>query len=102
MILNNLIPILNIGTVLELFNGIVTQINTHIGSSEKRSDIKTKQNFILEDDPMCGVTTGGKEECFWDCNIIPTPMPSTYENLITNPECLRDTSKKLQILWLMA
>ena len=64
------------------------------------SGLKNSQiQYQLEDDPMCGVTTGGKEECFWDCNIIPTPMPSTYENLITNPECLRDTSKKLQILY---
>ena len=37
--------------------------------------------FKLENDPMCGVTTGGKEDCFWDCEI-------GYDSLLTPPECL--------------
>ena len=25
--------------------------------------------YSLENDPMCGITTGGKEECDWDCDV---------------------------------
>ena len=27
-------------------------------------------NNVLEDDPMCGVTTGGMKECLWDCERL--------------------------------
>ena len=45
---------------------------------------------------MCGITTGGKEECFWDCDIIILEEESTVVNVfetgqrISNPECLKD------------
>ena len=43
----------------------------------------------LENDPHCGLTTGGKEECFWDCPLLIFSNLSYYE--ITNePSCLRD------------
>ena len=35
---------------------------------------------------MCGVTTGGQEDCHWDCDIV----TSDCGILITNPECLLD------------
>ena len=35
---------------------------------------------------MCGVTTGGREECFWDCDISDT----FNGTIITAPECLID------------
>ena len=59
--------------------------------------------YKLEDDPQCGLTTGGQEDCFWDCNIVPQsePFPQisifdadaesfNFTNAITNPECLLD------------
>ena len=91
MILKTLFALINIGAVIELFYGLMTRFNTEIETAPEKSDIVTKQNFFLEDDPMCGTTTGGRDECFWNCEIIPTPLPSTFENLITNPECLRET-----------
>ena len=60
--------------------------------------------YKLEDDPQCGLTTGGQEDCFWDCDIVfddsgfglftsftgihPVGINST--NTIQNPECLLD------------
>ena len=32
-------------------------------------------NLNLQDDNMCGITTGGSEECWWDCNPIRTRYP---------------------------
>merc|ERR1712223_1254657 len=42
----------------------------------------------LENDAMCGITTGGQDECWWDCMIISGSEVSGQA--ITNPECLRD------------
>ena len=41
----------------------------------------------LESDTMCGVTTGGREECYWDCGLFNDPYLGV---LVTNPECLLD------------
>ena len=55
--------------------------------------------YKLENDPQCGLTTGGQEDCFWDCDIVPQsgPFPLLIDsepfkvtNAITNPECLLD------------
>lgn len=55
---------------------------------------------MLEDDPMCGLTTGGKEECIWDCerlNFVATAsnVTSTVSSVLSgvtfkNPLCLED------------
>ena len=44
---------------------------------------KRTTKYSLEDDNVCGITTGGKENCEWDC--IPTPY-----GIYQNPECLID------------
>ena len=44
----------------------------------------------LENDPMCGITTSGMEECFWDCKPFFTNVGSVF----SNPECLRDCYPK--------
>ena len=39
----------------------------------------------LEDDPLCGITTGGRENCEWDCE------PDQYADVIyKNPRCFLD------------
>ena len=50
------------------------------------------ENFLaptykLENDPMCGITTGGDRQCFWDCEFWSDPY---FGALISNPECLED------------
>ena len=43
--------------------------------------------YRLENDQMCGLTTGGKENCEWDCisrRIL------NFNKLYTNIECVRD------------
>ena len=45
----------------------------------------------LENDEMCGITTGGKEECNWDCELslcllLPNTLPLP---IYLDPECLR-------------
>ena len=41
---------------------------------------------------MCGVTTGGREDCFWDCEI----EFSDNGPFITTPECLLDCFSEVQ------
>ena len=38
---------------------------------------------------MCGVTTGGREDCFWDCQIS-NYLVFTNGPVISTPECLLD------------
>ena len=40
--------------------------------------------YRLENDDICGITTGGKENCEWDC------IPSSSFSFYKNPECLID------------
>ena len=40
---------------------------------------------ILQSGADCGMTGGGQEECWWDCNIVPA-----RGLVITNPLCLLD------------
>ena len=59
---------------------------------------------VLEDDPMCGVTTGGREECVWDCEVINFAesdgfVTSTGSSVLAgvtfkNPLCLEDCFAK--------
>jgi len=42
----------------------------------------------LEDHPMCGITTGGQAECYFDCQIFSSA--STSSQVVTNLECLKD------------
>lgn len=32
-----------------------------------RQQAITEQNFLLEDDPNCGIRNSGRDECFWNC-----------------------------------
>ena len=39
----------------------------------------------LEDDPLCGITTGGRDNCEWDCE------PDYYADVVyENPRCFMD------------
>ena len=57
----------------------------------------------LENDDMCGITTGGQDECWWDCAIISDPSLEIYTlwtaQAIANPECLRDCFSKTTGRW---
>ena len=47
----------------------------------------------LESDPQCGLTTGGRDECWWDCKIERLQhqtYPEEIRIFITNPTCLDD------------
>ena len=37
----------------------------------------------FEDDPQCGETTGGKEECIWDCERLNFFRNSSLDNVQT-------------------
>ena len=43
-------------------------------------------SYKLENDPMCGITTGGREECDWDCEV----KSIGGSVVIGNPECFDD------------
>ena len=48
---------------------------------------KLPTRFKLEDDSMCGVTTGGSDNCEWDC----IPLGGGF---YSNPECILDCFPK--------
>ena len=33
------------------------------------TNTKDESPDILKSDPLCGVTGGGREECYWDCEL---------------------------------
>ena len=53
---------------------------------------------------MCGLTTGGREQCFWDCTLFSSNTLSravlNFENgdLISNPECLLDCYQEVRTM----
>ena len=49
----------------------------------------------LENDPMCGLTTGGSSECFWDCEYVSDP---NFGSIISNLECLLDCFEKVTFI----
>ena len=51
--------------------------------------------YKLENDPMCGTTTGGQRQCFWDCEFWSDPY---FGTLISNPECLEDCYPEVMFL----
>ena len=48
--------------------------------------LDSQSQYKLENDPQCGLTNGGMEECSWDCNF----EFGDFGQMITNPECLKD------------
>jgi len=48
--------------------------------------LDSQSQYKLENDPQCGLTTGGMVECTWDCDV----SFGVFGQEITNPECLRD------------
>ena len=49
--------------------------------------------YSLVNDPSCGLTTGGREECWWSCEVrrVEEPFaPGIYYPLIPEPSCLSD------------
>ena len=56
--------------------------------------LEKSANYKLENDPMCGITTGGAEDCFWDCQI----ENSNNGLIIQNPECLIDCFEEVYIV----
>ena len=47
--------------------------------------------YQLEDDPMCGITTRGKAECEWDCEVaFGESLIGIVFTKFTNPQCLKD------------
>ena len=48
--------------------------------------LDSQSQYKLENDPQCGLTNGGMEECSWDCNV----EFGDFGQMITNPECLKD------------
>ena len=49
----------------------------------------------LENDPMCGLTTGGSSECFWDCEYVSDP---NFGSIISNLECLLDCFEEVTFI----
>ena len=49
--------------------------------------------YKLDNDPMCGLVTGGRPECWWSCDIqrVENPSkPGRVLQLIAEPSCLSD------------
>ena len=51
--------------------------------------------YKLENDPKCGITTGGQDECYWDC--VTTTNPENFDThsfyfnkVLEDYACLQD------------
>ena len=51
---------------------------------------------------MCGITTGGREECYWNCEVGSTGLQEGLFKgfLLTPPDCLLDCFPKVWTFWL--
>ena len=47
--------------------------------------LENKNSFRLMEDEFCGIATGGKENCEWDCILS-----SSNQKIYLNPECMLD------------
>ena len=57
----------------------------------------------LENDQMCGITTGGKEECNWDCeSSFCLLLPNLILPIYTDAECLRNGINEHKMLLLLS
>ena len=62
------------------------------------SEFKDSKRYKLENDTKCGVTTGGEEECYWDCRkhgyhkeYVDLVQDFAFAAIVySNPECMRD------------
>ena len=77
----------------------VCTINVYFFTSFKKSETSDlfidlfpspQHQYKLESDPMCGKTTGGREECFWNCEVGPSGLQEGLFKgfLLANPDCL--------------
>ena len=91
----DLLEIANLTTQIDynipLFTFVsLVAVNTYHQLTDDNTD------YVLEDDPDCGVTTGGDAECFWDCQPelnffdIVTFTSDTHRAVMANPWCLED------------
>lgn len=68
-------------SVLAIFLGLQTA-HLLLGSKTKTP------RESLENDPQCGLTTGGQQECYWDCQSFSADF--TTGPIAVEPECLAD------------
>ena len=76
----------------DLLTTFLSVFSIALGLQTSRLVLENLPQGRLEDDPMCGVTTGGAEECYWDCNVVRAPdeAPLYAAGVYSNPECLLD------------
>ena len=77
--------VINVARILQENN------NKLESTSSQRQEFK--KNYILEDDPECGIRMGGSDECFWDCdyfdiNFVNFGIDFT-ERLFKDPLCMK-------------
>ena len=73
--------------ILTLYSPLTTRL-----SLNNLFDGRTRP--ILQSGADCGITGGGEEECWWDCNIVPA-----RGLVITNPLCLLDCFPTGHCVW---
>ena len=63
-----------------------------------------RPRYKLENDPKCGLTTGGQDECFWDCDISSDPNffgaghYFYFDRVLTNYSCLSDCYEEVSMV----
>merc|ERR1711976_21330 len=50
-------------------------------------ELQSKEVYELKNEDDCGIVTGGREECHWDCEIVFTDDDRFR---VRNPECVKD------------
>ena len=72
------IPFLLFGSVATLvIYGILTFFLNQVPLLEDNS-VTARNINVLQDHPMCGIPTGGKDECWWSCSKIYASSPGDF------------------------
>jgi len=74
-------------------NVFVMTFLTSLGLEGLRYYVEENSKKFLESDPQCGLTTGGRSECWWDCpteRVERPAFPGVWDQFITSPSCLSD------------
>ena len=60
-------------------------ITNSLYSNNCSGDLLTPR-YKLENDPKCGITTGGQDECYWDCETTTNPEKFGGSDDADNPD----------------
>ena len=75
----------------------------YLEGQDKDTSSISRSRYKLENDPQCGLTTGGQDECYWDCVVTSNPKffgfghYVYFDRVLTNYSCLSDCYEEVSM-----